>query len=117
MSDVDEPELTDTDRDYFTAQGDLFQLAAWGRDFYHRTGELLSAEGQRQHAAYRDAIHKAQARFEAAVLAKAAALVERVAFDDEGPATNWNWWDAATIPGSVAEYLRGLATQIREEQG
>lgn len=111
-----EAALTGTQREYNIAQSDLFQLAAWGRDSYHRTGELLTREGQQQHAQYRDAIHKAQARFEAAVLAKAADEITRTAFDTDGPAAQWNWWDAATIPDSIAEFLRGLAQQIREEQ-
>lgn len=112
-----EAELTSTQREYNTAQAQLFQLAAWGRDSYHRTGELLTREGQQQHAAYRDAIQKAQARFEAAVLAKAADEIVRMISDTDGPAARWDWWDAATIPGSIAEFLRGLAQQIREEQG
>lgn len=45
-------------------------------------------------------------RYRAEVINAAADLVERVAFAEDGPATQWNWWDAATIPGSIAALLR-----------
>jgi hypothetical protein len=45
----------------------------------------------------------------AEVLNEAAAEIERVAVADDGPALQWNWWDAATIPASIAALLRDMA--------
>jgi hypothetical protein len=48
------------------------------------------------------------------VLTIGADEVLRVAFAQEGPALQWNWWDAATIPESAAQLLRDMADNPKE---
>ncbi|MFF8482314.1 hypothetical protein [Streptomyces antibioticus] len=34
---------------------------------------------------------------------------------EDGPATKWNWWDAATIPGSCADLIDPKAQRASTE--
>lgn len=69
--------MTDTRTAYTVAQGELFNLAAYGHLQHWPTGYALRAdeEAQRQH--YCKLIAAAQAEFEAAILRKAADDYER----------------------------------------
>lgn len=61
----------------------------------HRFEEAVRAE------------HAAEVR--ATVLNEAAAVLDTLHGDNEHLARDWNWWDAAEIPGSCAALLRRMA--------
>ncbi|HEY9408460.1 MAG TPA: hypothetical protein VIP77_02670 [Jiangellaceae bacterium] len=51
---------------------------------------------------------RAEANIQAVLDEHAHQLAEQIrttAFADDGPATKWNWWDAATIPASCADLI------------
>ena len=63
---------------------------------------LTVAHQQPGECGYCDARHD---RIVAAVAHELAEKIRAAAFAEEGPATTWNWWDAATTPGSCADLI------------
>ncbi|MGW4505734.1 hypothetical protein ACWENO_13950 [Streptomyces sp. NPDC004436] len=63
---------------------------------------LTVAHQQPGECAYCDDRHN---RIVAAVAHELAETIRATAFADTGPGTTWNWWDAATIPGSCADLI------------
>jgi hypothetical protein len=101
MSTPSTEQLTAEQRAYNIADSDLFQLAAYGHHTYnpdsHNDGTPRTTQEREQGLQdYRDRLRAAQARFEAAILMRAAAQFGR--YDNQ-----------------PADRLRAMATQILEE--
>lgn len=63
---------------------------------------LTVAHQQPGECGYCDARHD---RIIAAVAHELAEKIRTASTSDGGPAASWDWWDAATIPGSCADLI------------
>lgn len=103
-----EPEPTEMQKAYNVAQGEMFQLAAYGDCKYWPLKEALTDEGRRQMRDYHARLRNAQTRFEAADLMKSAEYFQSVLDAAQVPEENPHYWAA------VQHMVQGLRCQAND---